>query len=162
MKIKKSTFGAFGVFLVIVIGGLFIFGNVADGNVINNQDNVELSGKLIAMNPNRAMAGSPCHTMGNQMMGDCDTREIEFEAWKYDWSEPTIRVKSGELVRIKAISRDVNHGLSIPEIGFNLQIDPGKTSIGEFVAPSPGEYFYGCSVVCGSGHPNHVGKLVVI
>jgi len=70
--------------------------------------------------------------------------------------------QSGELVRIKAISEDVSHGIAIPKIGFNLRIDPGRTSIGEFVAPSPGEYVFGCSVVCGPGHHAHAGKLVVI
>ena len=122
----------------------------------------ELSGTIVEMNPDRAMAGSPCHVMGGQVMGDCMTREVQLEAWRYDWSEPTIVVKTGELVRIIAKSRDVTHGIAIPEIGFNLQIDPGKTSIGEFIAPNPGEYAYGCSVMCGSGHRNHRGKLIVL
>jgi len=108
------------------------------------------------------MAGSPCHVMGGNAMGDCNTREIDLEARQWDWSEPTITVKSGELVKIKATSRDVNHGISIPEIKFNLRIYPGRISVGEFIAPAPGEYAYGCSVMCGAGHSNHRGKLVVL
>ncbi len=114
------------------------------------------------MDPNRAMAGAPCHVMGGQIMGDCATREIILEAWKYDWSEPTITVKSGELVRITATSKDVAHGFAIPEIGFNLAIQPGKTTVGEFIAPAPGTYSYGCSVMCGPGHHNHKGTLIVL
>ena len=100
--------------------------------------------------------------MGGGWMGDCQVREVSLEAWRYDWSEPTITVKSGELIRIQATSRDVTHGIAIPAAQFNLVIEPGKTSVGEFTAPAPGTYDYGCSVLCGPGHHGHAGKLVVI
>jgi len=161
IKVRKSTLYVVGVLIAVIVIGLFVFGGGGTtGNVVAG--NSELSGKLVGLDPNRQMAGSSCHVMGGRAMGDCDTREIEFRAWRWDWSEPTITVKSGELVRIKATSNDVSHGLSIPQIQFNLRIDPGRTSIGEFIAPSPGKYRYGCSVMCGSGHGSHVGMLVVI
>jgi hypothetical protein len=159
---EKSTWFGIGIFVIVSVIGLFIVnGNAVTGNVVGI-DSQKLSGNIVGLDPNRAMAGAPCHFMGGQVMGDCDTREINLEVWKYDWSEPTITVKSGEAVRIKASSRDTSHGFAIPEIGFNLRIDPGKTSVGEFVAPEPGEYAFGCSVMCGSGHGSHRGKLVVI
>jgi len=160
---EKSTKIGFGIFILIVAVGIFIVnGNDASitGNVVGGAGG--LSGTLIGMDPDRAMAGSPCHFMGGNAMGDCDIREINIEAKRWDWSEPTITVKTGEGVRIKAISKDVTHGFSIPEIGFNLRIEPGRTSIGSFVAPAPGEYTFACSVMCGSGHGSHRGKLVVI
>ena len=129
----------------------------------SNENPGELSGSIADMDPNRMMAGAPCHVMGGQKAGDCQTREIVFEAWKYSWSEPTITVKAGETVRLKVSSRDVTHGIAIPEIGFNMAIKPGETTIGEFIAPkTPGTYPYGCSVMCGSGHHNHRGQLVVV
>jgi len=164
---EKSTKIGIGIFVVIVaVGFLFLIGG--DGSVtgntisIDSQGNDGFSGNVIGIDPNRAMAGSPCHFMGGGAMGDCQTREVDIEAQRWSWSEPIITVKSGELVRIKATSKDVSHGIAIPEIRFNLRIDPGRTSVGEFIAPAPGEYTYGCSVMCGSGHGNHKGKLVVV
>ncbi len=159
---EKSTWIGMGISTVIIVVGLLIMnGNSFTGNVVA-VDAQELSGNIVAMDPNRVMAGAPCHYMAREFMGDCKTREINLEAWQYDWSEPTITVKSGELVRIKATSRDVAHGIAIPEVRFNLRIEPGRTSVGEFIAPKPGIYEYGCSVMCGPGHHNHKGNLVVV
>ena len=164
---EKSTYIGFGLFAIIIVAGI-LFVVAKDGGMNGNAVATEggsangLSGSLVALDPDRAMAGAPCHFMGGGYMGDCQTREINLEAEQWDWSEPTITVRSGELVRIKATSKDVTHGIAIPEIGFNLQINPGRTSTGEFTAPAPGEYAYGCSVSCGPGHHNHRGKLVVV
>jgi len=152
------------IVIIIVVGGLgFALKSVlfeTTGAAI--EVDTELSGKVIALDPSRAMAGAKCHFMGGRYMGDCVTREINFEAWKYDWSEPTITVKSGELIKIIATSRDVSHGIAIPEVSFNMRIVPGRETVGQFMAPSPGVYTYGCSVMCGSGHGSHKGKLVVV
>jgi heme/copper-type cytochrome/quinol oxidase subunit 2 len=163
-KMEKSTKIGLGIFAVIVLAGVFfVFAGKSQGvtgNVVAGSGG--LSGNLVGMDSGRVMAGAPCHFMGGNYMGDCSAREIDIEARQWDWSEPTITVKSGELVKIRATSRDVTHGISIPEVGFNLRIDPGRTSIGEFIAPAPGEYAYGCSVMCGPGHGEHRGKLVVL
>lgn len=75
---EKSTRNGIGIFLLIVIVGFFIT-NSQTGNSITT-DNSGLTGNLIAMDPNRAMKGSPCHSMGGRVMGDCITREINLEA----------------------------------------------------------------------------------
>ncbi|MCH7850238.1 MAG: cupredoxin domain-containing protein [Nanoarchaeota archaeon] len=156
LQIKKKTlFRGVGALVVV----LFIY-MVAGGG--SESSGFTLTGQVVALDPNRPMAGSPCHFMDGQAMGDCETREIELVASQWDWSEPTITVKSGELIRIKATSKDVTHGITIPKIRFNLNINPGRTTVGEFVAPAPGEYLYGCSVMCGAGHGTHTGKLIVM
>lgn len=126
------------VFLVGCTKGNTVTGNaVAESSLVSSS---ELSGSLSAEN----------------------VREIFLEARQWDWSEPTITVRSGELVRLKVTSKDVTHGIMIPDVGFNLQIDPGKENVGEFTAPQPGKYLYGCSVMCGHGHGAHRGELVVL
>jgi len=162
---EKSTKIGLGIFLLIIAGGLFLVNGNSNPTINGNAVAVNsdgLSGSLVPPDPNRMMAGAPCHFMGGNYMGDCQIREVNLEAEQWDFSEPTIKAKAGELVRIKATSKDVAHGIAIPEVGFNLRIEPGRTSIGEFVAPAPGEYAYGCSVLCGAGHHNHQGKLVVV
>ena len=156
IEIKKDHLKkGVGLLVILVVGYIFLGGS-------SNVTASELSGQIVAMDPNRQMAGFPCHYMGGGYMGDCNTREINLEAWQYDWSEPTITVRSGELVRIIATSKDVSHGMAIPEINFNMRIEAGRTTVGEFMAPAPGEYAYGCSVACGPGHHGHTGKLVVV
>jgi heme/copper-type cytochrome/quinol oxidase subunit 2 len=149
--------GGIFVLLTMVIAGVVVFNIFSEPSTPNQQG---LSGTLVQLEDN-PMQGAPCHQMGGQYMGDCPVREIALEAYRYDWSEPTITVKSGEIVRIVATSKDVTHGLAIPQINFNMQIQPGQTTTGEFQAPAPGEYAFGCSVMCGSGHNNMQGKLVV-
>ncbi len=159
---EKTTKIGIGMFVVIVAVGLFI---TQSGSITGNALAIEaegLSGQILPTDPAREMAGTPCHYMGGGYMGDCNTREINLEAWQYDWSEPTITVRTGELIRIKATSKDVAHGIAIPQLNFNMRIEPGKTTVGEFMAPAPGEYTYGCSVMCGPGHHNHYGKLIVL
>jgi len=150
--------------IMMVLGVLFLVGcsnsNGATGSAVADQ--LQLSGSLVAMDPGRSMAGAPCHVMGGTVMGDCQTREVQLEVFRYGWSEPTIVVKTGELVRISAISSDVDHGFSIPAVSFDMQITAGKEVSGQFLAPAVGEYVFGCSVMCGPGHHNHRGKLVVV
>ena len=160
VTMKKGTIHK-GVGLLVVVIGIYLFMGGGLGTANGGQGS-GLSGKIVDMDPNRLMAGSPCHVMGGQAAGDCVNREIELEAWQYDWSEPTITVRSGEFVQIKATSKDVSHGIAIPQIGFNLAIQPGKTTQGGFRAPAPGEYQFGCSVMCGPGHHGHSGKLIVV
>jgi len=159
---EKSTKYIIGAFLLTLVIMFFMKGDIT-GNVVavGTQNFGEYTGNVVAMDPDRPMAGSKCHVMGGQVMGDCQVREIDLIATQWDWSEPTITVKSGEYVKINAISKDVAHGISIPQLGFNLIIRPGRTTTGGFIAPAPGEYSYGCSVMCGQGHRNHKGTLIV-
>ncbi len=87
--------------------------------------------------------------------------EINMEAWQWGFSPGEIRVKEGDTVRISATSRDVSHGISIPEFGFNLNIYPGQTTTGEFLAVKKGTYTFSCSVYCGEGHAGQRGVLIV-
>jgi len=135
MKIDKDL-AIFGI-LILLVGFVFV------PKIFVGSDSSVLTGNVISIDSGHV-------------------RDIQLQALQWDWSEPTIIVNSGELVRIRATSNDVAHGIAIPVVDFNLLIEPGKTNIGEFIAPSPGEYSYGCSVMCGPGHHNHRGKLIVI
>jgi cytochrome c oxidase subunit 2 len=157
MKLDKDI-ALLGI-LVLIVG--FVFVPKFLGNS-NGSGSIGLTGNVIGLDVGRIMAGAPCHKMGGGFMGDCETREINLEAWKYEWNQPIITVKSGELVRIRATTKDDTHGIAIPAVNFNLVIETGKVSVGEFIAPAPGEYAFGCSVICGPGHMDHKGKLVVI
>ena len=79
--------------------------------------------------------------------------------WAFD--PEVITVKKGDSVRIKIKSIDVSHGFSLPEFGFDQKLEPGKEVTVEFIASKKGEFTFFCSVLCGQGHRDMKGKLVV-
>lgn len=79
--------------------------------------------------------------------------------WEYDPSE--IRVKEGQQILLRIKSTDVPHGFVIEEYRLNVFLTPGEVVEVKFTANKAGEYIYFCNVFCGTGHPNHKGKLIV-
>ncbi|MDP2984018.1 MAG: cupredoxin domain-containing protein [Candidatus Latescibacter sp.] len=80
------------------------------------------------------------------------------------WSKKEIRVKKGELVRIRVINRDcVTHGFAIPELDVAERIiSAGHTETVELTPKFAGEYTYMCVVQCDrEQHEFMRGKLIV-
>lgn len=80
------------------------------------------------------------------------------------WSKKEIRVKKGQLARIRIINRDtVTHGFAIPELDVTDRvIHPGQNEIVEFTPQESGEYTYKCVVQCSiDKHVFMKGKLIV-
>ena len=90
-------------------------------------------------------------------------RVVEYDAFQYGFAPDPLIVRAGERVRLAAQSRDVSHGVMIPEVGFSTDMPTDRRKTAEFVAPAaPGEYPVFCSVFCGSGHGDMTGHLVVL
>jgi cytochrome c oxidase subunit 2 len=130
------------VVLVLVIGGgLFYFKN--------NQGTVTPTPTSTIMSPTKATLGS------SQVM------EFKMTAKQFAFDPAVINVKLGDKVRITIKSLDVIHGFALPEFGINQTLEPGKETIVEFTADKKGEFPFHCSVICGQGHTEMVGKLIV-
>ncbi len=90
-------------------------------------------------------------------------RVVNYEAFQYGFSPDPLVVEAGEEVVLKLKSRDVKHGMMIPEIDFTTDIPSQKTKTVSFKAPeAPGKYPIFCSVYCGANHGNMKGTLIVI
>ncbi len=90
-------------------------------------------------------------------------RVVDYEAFKFGFSPDPLVVFSGETVVLKLKSRDVEHGIMIPEVDFNSPIPPSKTTTKSFTAPvKPGRYPIFCSTYCGADHGNMRGVMVVV
>lgn len=90
-------------------------------------------------------------------------RVIDYDAFQYGFDPDPLIVRRGERVRLLAKSRDVAHGVMIPEVDFSTDMPTDKRKTAEFVAPAkPGEYPVFCSVFCGPGHGNMTGRLLVL
>ena len=88
-------------------------------------------------------------------------RVIEVESFQFGYEPSVIEVTSGERVRIVLTTRDVPHGLYIPELDIDVSAASGKPGTVEFTAPAQGEYVFTCSLYCGAGHKDMRGKLIV-
>lgn len=90
-------------------------------------------------------------------------RKLAYEAFQYGFSPDPLVVLAGENVELSLKSRDLTHGMMIPDIDFNAEILPDKTTTATFKAPAkPGKYQIFCTVFCGSGHGDMSGTLLVL
>jgi cytochrome c oxidase subunit II len=82
-----------------------------------------------------------------------------------EWNMTTIRVREGDLVRLRITSADVIHGFEID--GLEVEADevyPGKFVALEFTASKPGTFEFVCTVRCDderSVHKKMTGELIV-
>jgi cytochrome c oxidase subunit II len=83
--------------------------------------------------------------------------EIKVTAKNFEFDKKEIHVKKGDKVKIILENKEGGHGLSLPKYDVNIQ---GSGSA-EFTADKTGTYEYFCSVMCGSGHGDMTGKLIV-
>ncbi|HYW71005.1 MAG TPA: DUF5777 family beta-barrel protein [Pyrinomonadaceae bacterium] len=88
--------------------------------------------------------------------------EIKVVAKKFEFDPRTITVQKGRPVRLLITSADVDHGFKVDELGLNQNIPAHKTVKVEFTPNQVGRFEFKCSVVCGSGHDDMLGELIVV
>jgi heme/copper-type cytochrome/quinol oxidase subunit 2 len=101
-----------------------------------------------------------------QVAKDAGTRmegvhEIQVTLRKYAFSPGSQRVRKGEQVRLIMTAVDHDHGFKLDDFNINQKISKGTTVIVEFTADKAGTFQFRCSNVCGLGHRNMKGTLVV-
>ena len=87
--------------------------------------------------------------------------EIKITARRFEFEPKTITVQKGKPVRLLITSIDVQHGFKLEEFGINQQIKPNSTTVVEFTPDRTGRFRFACSVVCGEGHDDMTGELIV-
>jgi len=86
---------------------------------------------------------------------ELDAREFTVHAFKFGYSPDIIEVNKGDKVRIIIENTDTTHGIRIPDLNLkdNNQI--------EFTTDKQGEFIWYCTNICGDGHSQMRGKLIV-
>ncbi len=84
-----------------------------------------------------------------------DTKEFTIKAFRFGYSPDSIVVNKGDKVIINIDNTDVLHGIRIPELKIK------GNDIIEFTANKTGEFRWYCTVMCGKGHSDMSGKLIV-
>ena len=90
-----------------------------------------------------------------------ETKEFTMTAKRWEFSPDTITVDKGDKVVLNIQSIDVTHGFAISAFGVNSRLEPGETTVVEFVADKSGTFQFFCSVQCGEGHSTMRGQLIV-
>ena len=84
-----------------------------------------------------------------------DAKEFSIKAFQFGYEPDTINVNRGDKVKIIINNIDVLHGIRIPDLGIK------GNDIIEFIADKNGEFMWYCTNMCGEGHRQMKGKLVV-
>ncbi|MFA5878277.1 MAG: hypothetical protein WC845_02845 [Candidatus Staskawiczbacteria bacterium] len=84
-----------------------------------------------------------------------ETKEFDVRAFRFGYAPNQITVNKGDLVKIRISNTDTLHGIRIPSLNIR-----GNDVI-SFIASRSGEFTWYCNTMCGSGHENMQGKLVV-
>ncbi|NRD78615.1 cupredoxin domain-containing protein [Bacillus sp. BRMEA1] len=127
----------------------------ACGSTTNSSSNSASTTKKTEKTTLKATSQSKTKAVSNSSTGKVVDIKVMAKDFEYDKKE--IHVKQGDKVRITLQSDDGGHGLAIP--AFNVDIQGNKSA--EFIANKKGTFEYHCSVVCGSGHSQMTGKLIV-
>ncbi len=125
---KKLIIGVV-VLAIVIIGGLYFTMGKSKQDV--------LSGNVVAVD------------------NGVDTKVINIDASRFQYSQNVIKVKKGEHVKILINNKDTQHGITIPDLGVS-----GIDSV-EFTADKAGTYEFRCPTMCGKGHKDMKGTLIV-
>ena len=87
--------------------------------------------------------------------------EIQVTLKKYEFNPGMIRLTKGEHVRLVLTAVDHDHGFKLDDFDINQRVPKGTTVVIEFTADKAGTFQFRCSNVCGLGHRNMKGTLVV-
>lgn len=86
-----------------------------------------------------------------------ETHAITLTAKNFEFDQTEIKVKKGETVSITLKNGQGNHAVKIE--GYDQEVKANKTVT--FTADKAGEFKFFCSIMCGAGHNDMVGKLIV-
>ncbi len=84
-----------------------------------------------------------------------EVKEFNVKAFRFGYTPDEIIVNKGDRVKIIIDNTDTLHGMRIPKLEIN-----GNDVI-EFVADQAGEFVWYCNNMCGTGHREMSGKLIV-
>jgi cytochrome c oxidase subunit 2 len=90
-----------------------------------------------------------------------DPVRIQVKMKKYTFDPPLIRVKQGDLVELEISAADVQHGFSIPDLEIREPVPRGRSVTVRFRAEQRGQFKIKCSILCGPGHDEMQGTLIV-
>ena len=99
--------------------------------------------------------------VSSTIAGDENVKSFDVTAFQWGFEPQFIKVDQGDRVILKITSIDVTHGFALDEFGINEPLNVGQTVTIEFVADNVGTFGFYCSIMCGAGHNEQKGFLIV-
>ncbi len=90
-----------------------------------------------------------------------EPRHIKLVMKRYAFVPAEVHVRQGETVVLEVTTADVQHGIEIPDLGIREPVQPRFTTEVRLTPKQKGEFPMACSIICGPGHDDMQGKLVV-
>lgn len=91
--------------------------------------------------------------------GSAKMIKMTAELWKF--TPNVVRVKQGEDVTLEITGISGTHGIAIPGLGINETIIQGNTVSVKIPTDKTGTFDFACSVLCGSGHNDMTGQIII-
>jgi len=88
-------------------------------------------------------------------------RVIHITAKRFDFSPDSITLKKGEPVVFEISSADREHGFNLRAFGVRTNVSPGKVSRIRLTPDKTGKFTFSCDVLCGDGHEEMTGTIVI-
>ena len=86
---------------------------------------------------------------------------IKVNMKKYSIEPNPIRLKQGQPTTLEVSTLDVQHGFSVQALNIDEPIQPGKPATIKVTPREKGQFNVECDIVCGPGHDNMQGSIVV-
>lgn len=83
---------------------------------------------------------------------DTGVPTITIHAVRYEFDPAQITLKKGQPVRLVFIADDVAHGISIPDLGVDVELPKHKAETVTIAPGTAGDFDGECSKYCGTGH----------
>ncbi len=89
-------------------------------------------------------------------------QRVQITARSWEFTPREVRVKANTAVELMVTSIDVDHGIEFTDLDVPLERVPaGRTVTIRFIPDKLGVYHFRCAVVCGTGHDQMTGLLIV-
>ncbi|MEK6825967.1 MAG: cupredoxin domain-containing protein [Nanoarchaeota archaeon] len=137
-----------------VIVGIIILAIVIIGGIYWSMSSTSPDTTSTSSSLNSTLEQSSANAQAKNSVS-AETKVINVKALSFTYEPKTITVKKGEKVKLIIDNSDKTHGIVIP----NLSVS-GIDSV-EFTADKAGTFEFKCPTMCGSGHRDMKGTLVV-
>jgi cytochrome c oxidase subunit 2 len=101
-----------------------------------------------------------------------DDLVVEVTAYQWGWDvhypdsnvtvQDRIVIPQGQDVRFVLTTEDVVHSIYVPQLGIKQDIFPGEEQVARTKATATGEHRLYCAELCGRGHTQMKGTVVVM
>jgi cytochrome c oxidase subunit 2 len=155
----KKLFMSFGLSAVLVLG-LIIY---SYSLLLYVEDTGENAEDAIEIDVEGYQFGWDYTYFGDETDGEAlQTGDYNATKLRPDAESSALVVPEGTVIQLDVTSRDVWHNYGVPEFRAKTDAIPDQTTNTWFEADEPGLYEAKCYELCGQGHSNMKGDIVVL